>query len=281
MAKPGARPWGYPIALENIRIDYGVPCRVRAKSDTIEGTFAIVQCLSGSESLQAYFLRAMGLVLETLPDSAPPVAIAEQLDDLVELFRAATRPSSGSVMGLGGELFVTVNSRNPLAMIRAWHIEAEDHFDFTDGDQRLEIKCSGDGTRRHYFSLEQVYPPSGATVLVASLMVERIQGGLSLGELWDGASACAALDPELRMKLERICLATLGDAWEKARAQEYDPHLARSSLAYYDVSSIPRVPDELTSGVSEVRFRSDLSLASPVEVGPYTAQGRLFEACLG
>jgi hypothetical protein len=102
---------------------------------------------------------------------------------------------------------------------------------------------------------------SGNTnVVVASLFVERSTGGTSLGQLWDTVRSDVSANADLRLKVDEICLRSLGNSWLDARAISFDPQLAKQSLAFYDVQDIPRVGSQLPSGITEVRFRSDLSV---------------------
>ena len=271
-----------PIALENLRVEYGVVCLIRdASGQNIEGRFVLIHCLTTDRALQEYFLRAIAVILDSLPQDADAQQVSDCVSKLVELFRAASRAPSRAALGLWAELFTIVSASDPLAMLRSWRVDSVERFDFSNDEERIEVKCSSDRTRRHHFSLEQAYPPSGGTVLIASLFVEHSGAGTALGELWDQARDLAGADADLRMKVESVCIQTLGNSWREARSRAYDRELAGQSLAFYDAREIPRVAEKQPPGVSEVQFRSDLSLATPLDVGTLGALGPLFNACFG
>ena len=56
--------------------------------------------------------------------------------------------------------------------------------------------------------------------------------------------------------------------------------LAEESLAFYETSTIPSVDPNLPSGVSGVRFRSDLTEIPTTQISHFPKEHRLFEAAL-
>jgi len=200
--------------------------------------------------------------------SLPAVPAAPELSDAVQrmavLFTALEHPPTRATQGLWAELFLIANAREPVITAESWHNEASERYDFALALCRLEVKSSGDRTRDHYFSYEQVYPVAGVNVIIASLFVERSTAGTSLGDLWDAVRAAVSAHSELRLKVDEICFRSLGSSWPDARALTFDEQLAKQSLAFYHVRDIPRVESELRAGVTEVRFRSDLSLGQNI-----------------
>jgi hypothetical protein len=183
---------------------------------------------------------------------------------MVVLFLALENPATRTVQGLWAELFLIANAREPAVAAGSWHNEAAERYDFALALWRLEVKSSGDRRRNHHFSFEQVYPAAGLNVIIASLFVERSTSGTSLGEIWDTVRTDVSANPDLRLKVDEICLRSLGNSWSDARAMIFDPQLAKQSLAFYDVQDIPRVGSQLPTGITEVRFRSDLSLGRTI-----------------
>ncbi len=83
------------------------------------------------------------------------------------------------------QLFVLRYGRDPTSLLRAWHADAEEAFDFADRADRLEVKASGP-FRIHTFALRQLRPASDARVIVASVLVEKSGGGITIAELVAG-----------------------------------------------------------------------------------------------
>jgi hypothetical protein len=263
--------------LQHLQVVGSLPCRiVDEDGQTISGHFASIRCLSGDREIQEYFLHVAEMLVDALPLNASASDVLEAIERLVALFRAISQPSRKSAAGLWGELFLIVNSREPYVLLKSWHGEANEEVDFSDGRQRLEVKCSSDGTRRHHFSLEQLTPPSGSNQVVASMLLEAAAGGKSLKELWEMAREVASGDSDLLYKIESSCAAMLGPDWQDSVDFKYDEQRATESLRFYDVQDVPKIQTELPRGVTEVRFKSDLDLATPLRIEDLGGMGTLY-----
>lgn len=269
------------IGLENLRVEHNVRCRVtRSDGDAIVQRYSIIQCLSTDAEVQACFLRTIAGALIGLDQPVEARDLTELVDRLVALFRLVRRPRAQTIRGLWAELLVILTASDPATMIDAWHSDPVERFDFSHDDERLEVKSSSTRSRDHMFSFEQVYPPSGASVLIASIHVEDQTNGITLGELWDRVND-AAPDSDARLKVERVCVESLGEDLSLGRASAFDWDVAGESLAFYRVEDIPRPSPDVPSGVSQIQFRSDLSLADPVDPSSLPHSGELHRCCLG
>ena len=270
------RPLG--VDLANLRVEHNVRCSVSRQGGGVEiARYSIIQCLSSDPAVQACFLRTIGGVLVGLDGDVRAGDLVDLIDRLVVLFRLVGKPRERTIHGLWAELFVILSASNPAMMIDAWHSQSMERFDFSRGSERLEVKSSSMRSREHMFSFEQVYPPSGASVLIASVHVEEQTNGRSLGYLWDRV-VDAAPNAEARIKVERVCAQSLGQDVGAGRIFSGDWNVAVESLAFYEVGDIPRPSGDCPAGVSQLRFRSDLSLAEPA--GPVNL-GEFHRCCLG
>ena len=266
------------VDLANLRVEHNVRCSVSRQGGGVEiARYSIIQCLSSDSAVQACFLRTIGGVLVGLDGHVKAKDLVDLVDRLVVLFRLVGKPRERTIHGLWAELFVILSTSDPATMIGAWHSQSMEHFDFSLGSERLEVKSSSMRSREHMFSFEQVYPPSRASVLIASVHVEEQTNGKSLGYLWDRV-VDAAPSAEARLKVERVCAQSLGQDLGAGRTFSGDWNVAVESLAFYQVADIPRPSGDCPPGVSQLRFRSDLSLADPVE--PVNL-GEFHRCCLG
>lgn len=213
-------------------------------------------------------------------DAVDSHKLSDIIERLVELFRLARRPRSQTLRGLWAELFVIVRSRSPSLLVQAWHTESTEHYDFSRGLQRLEVKSSSVRQRVHEFSFEQAYPASAARVVVASVFVEESTNGVTVGDLWDRAAGLCPL-PEDRLKVERVCIQTLGEEVTEGRRAAFDWELAAESVAFFDVSRIPRVGANQPVGVHNIRFASDLGQSQEMSAVELSSIGALFVAVAG
>lgn len=252
------------IVLENLRIEHDVHCSITSeRNEKIDDRFTVVQCLAEDEVLQRYFLDLCDALLTKLPLTPSQRDIADRFDQIAMLFRVLEEPSRQSVQGVWGELFLILASVEPIGMIQAWHDDTNERYDFSVGGYRMEVKTSSTRTRRHHFSFEQANPEPGVNCVIVSLFVEPSTGGRTLGSLWDEVRAYATHDSRLRSRIDQVVLGSLGNQWRLAREKAFDEQLASSSMAYFDVHQIPRI-SKLPSGVSEVRFCSDLAAVIPL-----------------
>ena len=269
------------VRLENIQVAHGMLCTIITESESPEeDRFTVIRCLTEDRSIQELFLVVVTPTMARL--SAAPTAdeVSASVETLVQLFEAIRKPPTGSVQGLWAELFVISRASDTAIAIRSWHSDPSDRFDFAFAGERVEVKSSSDRSRRHYFSLEQAYPPAGTQAVVASVFAEALGTGLSLGDLWSSVRQAARGDAELQIKVEKVCLDVLGATWQEARDCAFDAELASAYLAFYRMTDIPKVCDGLPTGVSEVRFRSDLGLVEPINAASTEARGALLSALL-
>ena len=270
------RPLG--VDLANLRVEHNVRCGISRQGEGVEiGRYSIIRCLSSDSAVQGCFLRTIGGALVGLNRRVSAKDLVDLVDRLVVLFRLVGKPRERAIHGLWAELFVILGGSDPAMMIDAWHSRSMEHFDFSRGSERLEVKSSSKRSREHMFSFEQVYPPSGASVLIASVHVEEQTNGRSLGDLWDRV-VDAAPSAEARLKVERICAEALGQDLGAGRTFSGDWNVAVESRTFYKVGDIPRPSADCPPGVSQLRFCSDLSRADPVEPADL---GEFHRCCLG
>lgn len=273
--------WPAPIVLEHLAVQHDVECRISHADGALEeGRFTVVRCTGGDRALHGYFLRAAAAIVALLEEAPTQGDVRAAIDQLVELFRAISAQPRKSVQGLWAELFVMARLREPRELVASWHVLPEDRYDFSAGDQRIEVKSASGRVRRHHFSLEQLQPPSGTRLLMASVLVERAGAGASVLDLASELRGRVSSSPELLLHLDRVVSATLGQSWRFAQGERFDRHLAESSLAFFVPQVIPCVDPSLPAAVTDVHFRADLSGVQPVNPAEYRSQGGLFAVAL-
>jgi len=267
-----------PVRLENLSVEHRVLCRVWYGTKVVEeGVFTVLKCPSADGSVRDYFLRVGGPLLLALGNRPSDQQISELVDALVEMFRALAEPPRKSVQGLWAELFLIDRSRAVQLMCAAWHQSPDERYDFSAGRERIEVKSTAGRARRHHFSLEQLTPPATATVLVASVCVERAGGGTSLRDLMAKVKARLASAPDIVVRIDSVVAATLGQGLLAGLEEAFDEQLAAESLAFYKAEAIPK-PGQVPIGVSEVRFVADLSAVTPIDPAMSGGADGLFDA---
>lgn len=281
LRQPASAPRPAPIRLQNLMVSYGVPCVINhAGRQGEEETFTIIKCGSADTSLFPHFLRILSPVIASLGPQPTTAAVRRAISGLVDLFQSLTMPAKKSVQGLWAELLVIQQASDPRTLIAAWHGFPYERVDFLSGRQRLEVKSSSNRLRAHHFSLVQLTPPGNSRLVVASLFVEPVGGGLSLRRLFDDVRNLVAADPALLMQFDAAFYATLGAGWSDAMEECFDQELASQSLQFFDSTDIPKIDGPISAAVSDIRFTSDMSAVLPVSSQIMRSDGGLFAAVL-
>lgn len=274
-----ARPTRF--ALEHLVVDHDVECTLSQPDGSREqAQFTIVKCVAADSSVRAYFLQVVSSILGLLGGSPSGSSISHAIDTLVELFRLMAEPPRESVQGLWAELLVLSEASDPETLLRSWHVNPTDVYDFNGGLQRIEVKSVAGRRRQHHFSLTQLRPPEGTRVLVASVLVEPAAAGTSLADLLGEVRARLPGAPELASRLYETVAVGIGSAWRQTFDMRYDRQFAAESLALFDGSIIPTVSPDLPMRVSDVQFRVDLDGLQEVSIGDMRRAHGIFEAAL-
>lgn len=269
-----------PIELEHLFVLYDAECKVLRNNSLEEKRFTVICCTEQDLSLQNYFLRICSAVISVIGKEPSRTKISNAVDKLVELFRALSQASRKSVQGLWAELLLISLSTNPEFLIKAWHQSPLDKYDFSKDNQRIEVKSSTARNREHHFSLEQLVPPLGIKVLIASIFIERVGTGISILELVGMIRSKVKSSPEILFHLDRIIGLTLGKELKTATKDRFDYQLAKKSIAFYSSEVIPCINPNLPKGVSDVHFRADLSDIPAVNKKTFKSQSGIFRTIL-
>jgi hypothetical protein len=270
-----------PIRLQNLLVSYGVPCAIsHPDGQQEEGTFTIIKCSGADPSLFPHFLRILSPIIATLGTTPTATAVRRAISGLVDLFQALTTPAKKSVQGLWAELLVIRGATDPVELVAAWHGLPVERLDFVSARDRIEVKSSSNRRRVHHFSLMQLTPPANTRLIIASLFVEPVGGGLSLGRLSDDIRTILASDPVLLTRFDTVFYATLGSGWSDAMEECFDLELAAESLRFFDSVDIPKIDQPIPATISDIRFTSDVSAAEPLSSDTLISAGGLFAAAV-
>lgn len=264
-----------PLRLHGLSIQYSVPCRlVLPEGQAIDKTLTTVLCTTTGAMERRYFLYAADLMLRILGPQPTLAAVVSATEHLARMFQVLAQPARRPLTGLIGELLLILRSAAPAEATMAWRSSIDDTFDFAADDLRVEVKAAQGRIRLHYVSYDQCHPPRGTIGVIASLFVESSGGGLSLAELMREIEARLVGRHDALMRLNEVLADTLGSAIVTALDERFDRHLAEESLELFDLSEIPAVRGALPRGVSQVRFRADLSACAPRTAAYFRSRSR-------
>lgn len=267
------------VSRANIEIVFNQDCEIVLENGAKErGQFVAISCLSDNSLLQSYFIGVISGIADRFGVAPSPKDILKGMKYLEELFAAKNQPPKRTILGLWGELFVIATSSNPAELVRTWHSDPMEKFDFSDGAERIEVKTCSGPTRKHHFGLEQVSPPSGATVIVVSIIALKATGGLSIPDLVGRITARISEDTDLLDKFSVVVAESIGNSSQELAAVRYDFQHARSSLKFFNSKDVPSVDDNIPPEVSGVHFESDLSTVKSTSRKALHLRGGIYSA---
>lgn len=253
--------------LEMIRVRFDVQCKLDLGDGmSQEDQYAIVELKDGYIELENYFLEIIHFMIKNLPEKLSVVTLRKEIDIIINLFNKISQPPLKSIQGLWAELLVIENSKHPAYLIKSWHLNKRDCFDFNDGVDKLEVKSTSKNTRIHTFSYQQLNPNLNTILLIASVMV--LQTGIGTG-VFELASRIENRLDDLAdvIKLREIIATTLGDNLNISDNFFFDYQYSVDSLKFYDCSIIPTIPlDVIPKEISNIHFDIDLSKVKPVNL---------------
>ncbi|MGD0712087.1 MAG: PD-(D/E)XK motif protein [Bacteroidales bacterium] len=271
------------IALKNFRLKYlqleqNIECKISENGKSSFQTFTVITFTSTDRNLQEYFLRISETLIKTLNNKPTQQQIIESLNKFVEVFRALIDTPTNTVQGLWAELFLIDNSANPKTLLNYWHNIPEEKFDFNSGIEKIEVKSNSSFERIHTFSSEQLTPPVGTQVLIASIFVRQNNGGQNIQQLVDSIITQVQNDIDLTDKLNNIVCKTLGNSLEQSIKIKFDYNIAKDSLLFYKHQDISKIEEiHIPNEVSEVRYKSDLTNLKPIKPNELKTGGQLYE----
>jgi hypothetical protein len=164
--------------------------------------------------------------------------------------------------GLAGELVFILCMPNISDCLDAWRLGDADTHDFVFRHARLDVKATATKQRRHFVTFDQVQA-TGNEGYFASLFISESGTGVTGNDLVELIRQ-RGLTAKQRHKVEANVANALGSSIREWQDYRLDVPLAMESLAVYRAAEIPAVRSR-PPGVTQLKFRSDFSLADAVE----------------
>ena len=264
------------IRLKLFNVTFNKLCKLSDCGKYIETKYSIVKLISSNRDLKKYFLEVMCLVLNKLPQKPKVEQLKREISKIISLFTVSANISKEAVKGLWAELFVIERSKDPLYLIKSWHVSIEDKYDFNDGIDKIEVKSTSNDERVHHFAIEQLNPNKDSQLMIASLIVVNSGIGKNIFDLVDSITKRIS-DTKALLKLNEEVLQTIGCHIEEAKVMNFDYTLAKSNVRFYDYKVIPSIAlSSVPDGVTSVHFSS--SLKGLQEVDHSKLKGNLFNS---
>lgn len=251
------------IVREILSVEYNLSCSIVENGELKkEDRFTIITLRSLEETLQKYFIEIFVMMLQKLPSSPSRRELALEVEHLITIFSALSKPPVKKMQGLWTELLIIERSLHPETLINAWHIQPNAKYDFISGRDKIEVKSTSSEERTHHFSLDQLNPTPNSRLLIASAIVRESgqgSGGVSIRGLYDMICERVAVI-NARLKLSAVMAETIGSDYNKLETTFFDYTTASDTLEFYDSNDVPHISKEnVPEFVSDVKFESNLS----------------------
>ena len=163
-------------------------------------------------------------------------------------------PKQSAALGLLGELLVIKAAPDPAAAIEAWHVDADDRYDFSAHAQRLEVKTTTAAVREHKFNSRQLPPLHGLDVWVASVQLAEVAVGASVASLF--AELAAQLPLDLSRKLSDVIVETVAMPPAAVTTPKIDVQTSIAGIRIFPASAVPT--PAAVPGSSDIRWTAYL-----------------------
>lgn len=242
------------IRLENLSVRRRVTCEITQPTGTDESFVGtIITCSAETAEVRWLFLDVLDQALEAMGPTPRESDIDYWVDHARRLFAELESPPR-ELRGLWGELLVMCESSDPELLIRRWHEDPRDRFEFVNGNYALVVKTFGQ-ERVHRFTLAQLRPSTDMEVVVASVPVQSSPQGESVLDLVRELEA-RLIDRHARTRLREIVFQMGGAALASANAR-FDRVIAREGYCFMRAQSIPAIAERLPRGIIAVQLEID------------------------
>lgn len=258
LCNPNSKKYIPSINFRNISIEFNVECRLSFGNDDFNGNFCIVKFTENFPELYEMFVRCVCSTVDKLPTNASTKTIESFILELGELFRTLNSPGGREISGLWAELFIISIASDSVNALKSWHNDPYDLHDFSNERMLLEVKSTVRNIRVHDFSLEQLTPNVNGGGFIVSVLLNKIASGTGVIELAKLIEDKVREFPELRKKLWRIILESLGEDFSEKIDKKFDVEFAKKNVKIYPMDVIPRPLTSDDKRVTNIRFSSNL-----------------------
>lgn len=213
--------------------------------------------ISASHSFDVIYNYVFGRI--TAPISADE--LMSLVDSLTDYFKQTKDAESAKLcIGVYGEL-LTARYLYENGIDKIFDYYHRDFFSKHDIEVspglRMEIKTRCGEERVHHFDHNQIHR-SDVDVIVASVLLEPSDEGLALFDLFSQVIKICDL-PDARFFLSKLMIRCGIDEAEKGPS--FSEKAALESIKFYDAKSLPQIKSDIPSGITNVTYNVDCSLA--------------------
>ena len=245
----------------SIRLRFNINCKIHEENE--RQNYTILSCISDDKQIIKIFLDICQTTISQISLEPTPKEISEKTQMLIDLFKEMPNKRS-SIIGLWGELFLIVSSKNITKCLEAWHQHAEDKYDFYDNNEALEVKCTTQTDRKHQFKHDQLVSNLNDHYVASIMISDDPTKGLSVVDLYEEIKKHCKVD-NLSNKLKKIFFKIVGKTpFEELNEYKYDFDYAKKNLLYFRVRGLSKLENK-DEFISNISYTIDLAQKNSVE----------------
>ena len=254
-----------PLRTNKVSLHIGQSYRLAGMDDApkTELLHALRCETSDSADVETFLLLAEAFLARQEAGGVDRHGLTSFFRSMVRLFEVTpAKDVKAERRGLWGELFMMSRVRGFRFWAPFWHSEVTRRFDFSSGRNRVEVKITTRPERMHHFSHRQIYAIEGEQIVVASIVAAEDDSGLSLRQLIEDCRSALLGTPDY-LKLEKS-VRQAGMEHPSENGPVIGAVEAEESLAWFRSVDIPHFRVSEPAGVTDTRYRVDLSTAPRV-----------------
>ncbi|EJM63031.1 hypothetical protein PMI29_03504 [Pseudomonas sp. GM49] len=234
--------------------------------------FIDIMCLE--RALDPVFAELVEAILRRVENGVSPnAAVTSAIHDFQELLKAVSGPeiTESAILGLVGELFILheLASINCTA-IETWVGPLEQRHDFRRHVHALEVKTSRrlDATRVSIHGIDQLEPPTGGSLTLAHIKIERAEDGeLSVAALVKRLHDIFVDKSTLQQRLAGIgCQNPSAPEWNRITYSSPVMTVFQVVPGFPGITRASFASGSLPSGVGDLEYSIDLTHATAYEL---------------
>ena len=251
-----------PITLEKITLKHSKKIIIQNKKNKREYEFSLIHFTDNNNVFYEYFLDQIDSLNKLIKKNISKIDLENFLNTIIEIWRGIKEPSKEKIIGLWGELFTILNSKDIELAAISWHNKNNNKFDFYNNNEAVEIKSTTNNIRKHHFSQSQLN--SKEEIFIISLLLQDDFSGYTIHDLKKKILE-KIKDEKLILNFKRIYYKTIGLYNEvKIKKIKFNFSYTKNNIKIFnskDVQIIKNIPEHIT----DVEFVLNLSLCSQTE----------------
>ncbi len=246
-----------------VSISYSSKCLIQSDKNEFTDYFCTIELLEGDEYITEIFLSSIEKIIEIIDDNIEINQLKKIITDFLNLWRSFNK-SKSNIIGLWGELFLILSSKNSEALIESWREKNKFKYDFFNINGSIEVKTTSTNQRMHKFRHAQLIEKVN-NVLVASILIQKKEnGGFDIYELQEKIND-KINNPKLKSKLYNGIYEIIGSQnKDQVMFHKYDYDYSIKHTRYYYLADLPKVLN-YDRGVEDIEYSVNLEYSKHIE----------------